>query len=86
MSKILKETEDYVLRVKVTVAADLNNPVYAIINKVTDVTEAEVPFLVQALEGITEMQGLLDKYRATELNKEVGDNEKSDSEPVVIVS
>ena len=37
--------------------------VYAIVNKLTHVTEAEVPFLVQAYEGLHEMQATLDDWR-----------------------
>jgi len=62
--KYLEETEDYVLVARQSEDIDTNQKVYAIINKLTDVIEYEVSFLVQALEGVQDMQKLLDEYRA----------------------
>ena len=63
-SKYLDETLDYKLVVQVSVVSKGNgHSVYAIINKETDVVEAEVPFLVQGYEGLHEMQASLDEWR-----------------------
>jgi|TARA_R110002020_G_scaffold262081_1_gene476398 hypothetical protein len=62
----LDETLDYELVVKAPINALPNgngNGVYAIVNKQTNVTEAEVPFLVQGYEGLYEMQASLDNWR-----------------------
>tara|TARA_R100000656_G_scaffold122514_1_gene98178 strand:- start:683 stop:937 length:255 start_codon:yes stop_codon:yes gene_type:complete len=62
----LGETLDYELVVKAPVNSPSNgNGVYAIVNKQTNVTEAEVPFLVQGYEGLYEMQATLDNWRDT---------------------
>ena len=63
-SKYLDETLDYKLVVQGSVASCGNgHAVYAIVNKETDVVEAEVPFLVQGYEGLYEMQATLDDWR-----------------------
>jgi len=62
-SRFLGETEDYKLVVQPSVNKDSNHLVYSIVNKKTDVVEAEVPFLVQGYEGLEEMQDMLDKHR-----------------------
>ena len=63
-SKYLDETLDYKLVVQGSVASSGNgHAVYAIVNKETDVVEAEVPFLVQGDEGLYEMQATLDDWR-----------------------
>ena len=63
-SKYLDETLDYKLVVQGSVASSGNgHAVYAIVNKETDVVEAEVPFLVQGYEGLYEMQATLDDWR-----------------------
>ena len=62
----LDETLDYELVVKPSINSLSNgngNAVYAIVNKQTNVTEAEVPFLVQGYEGLHEMQASLDNWR-----------------------
>ena len=62
----LGETLDYELVVKPSIILPGNSNgegVYAIVNKETHVTEAEVPFLVQAYEGLHEMQATLDDWR-----------------------
>ena len=62
----LDETLDYELVVKPSVNSLGNGEghiVYAIVNKETKVTEAEVPFLVQGYEGLYEMQATLDDWR-----------------------
>ena len=62
----LGETLDYELVVKPSISLPGNSNgegVYAIVNKLTHVTEAEVPFLVQAYEGLYEMQATLDDWR-----------------------
>jgi hypothetical protein len=63
-SKYLDETLDYRLIVQASVVSNGNDhAVYAIVNKETDVVEAEVPFLVQGYEGLHEMQATLDDWR-----------------------
>ena len=63
-NRYIEETLDYKLVVQQSVASKLNGHlVYAIINKETDVVEAEVPFLVQGYEGLYEMQATLDDWR-----------------------
>ena len=63
-SRYIEETLDYKLVVQQSIASKVNGHlVYAIINKETDVVEAEVPFLVQGYEGLYEMQDSLDKWR-----------------------
>ena len=63
-SKYLDETLDYRLIVQASVVSNGNDhAVYAIVNKETDVVEAEVPFLVQGYEGLHEMQATLDEWR-----------------------
>ena len=62
----LGETLDYELVVKPSISLPGNSNgegVYAIVNKETHVTEAEVPFLVQGYEGLYEMQASLDNWR-----------------------
>ena len=62
----LDETLDYELVVKPSIISLSNGEghiVYAIVNKETNVTEAEVPFLVQGYEGLYEMQATLDNWR-----------------------
>ena len=68
-SRFLGETLDYKLVVQPSVNKDASHLVYAIVNKQTDVVEAEVPFLVQGYEGLEEMQDMLDKHRDKEKNK-----------------
>ena len=63
-NRYLDETLDYKLVVQASVASNGNgHAVYAIVNKETDVVEAEVPFLVQGYEGLHEMQATLDEWR-----------------------
>ena len=63
-SRYLDETLDYKLVVQASVASKGNgHAVYAIVNKETDVVEAEVPFSVQGYEGLHEMQATLDDWR-----------------------
>jgi len=63
-SRYIDETLDYKLVVQQSVASKANGHlVYAIVNKETDVIEAEVPFLVQGYEGLYEMQDTLDNWR-----------------------
>jgi|TARA_R100001594_G_scaffold6389_2_gene18227 hypothetical protein len=63
-SRFIDETLDYKLIVQQSVASKVNGHlVYAIVNKETDVVEAEVPFLVQGYEGLHEMQASLDNWR-----------------------
>jgi len=63
-SRYIEETLDYKLVVQQSIASKVNGHlVYAIINKETDVIEAEVPFLVQGYEGLYEMQDSLNKWR-----------------------
>ena len=63
-SRYLDETLDYKLVVQGSVASKGNgHAIYAIVNKETDVVEAEVPFLVQGYEGLYEMQATLDNWR-----------------------
>ena len=63
-SRFIDETLDYKLIVQQSVASKVNGHlVYAIVNKETDVVEAEVPFLVQVYEGLHEMQASLDNWR-----------------------
>ena len=63
-SRFIDETLDYKLIVQQSVASKVNGHlVYAIVNKETDVEEAEVPFLVQGYEGLHEMQASLDNWR-----------------------
>ena len=63
-SRYLDETLDYKLVVQGSVASKgTGHAVYAIVNKETDVVEAEVPFLVQGYEGLHEMQATLDDWR-----------------------
>ena len=63
-SKYLDETLDYRLIVQASVVSNGNDhAIYAIVNKETDVVEAEVPFLVQGYEGLHEMQATLDDWR-----------------------
>ena len=63
-NRYIDETLDYKLVVQQSVASKANGHlVYAIINKETDVVEAEVPFLVQGYEGLHEMQASLDNWR-----------------------
>ena len=63
-SRFIDETLDYKSIVQQSVASKVNGHlVYAIVNKETDVVEAEVPFLVQGYEGLHEMQDSLDNWR-----------------------
>ena len=63
-SRYIEETLDYKLIVQQSIASKVNGHlVYAIVNKETDVVEAEVPFLVQGYEGLYEMQASLDSWR-----------------------
>lgn len=63
-NRYIDETLDYKLIVQQSVASKANGHlVYAIVNKETDVVEAEVPFLVQGYEGLHEMQASLDNWR-----------------------
>ena len=63
-NRYIEETLDYKLVVQQSVASKANGHlVYAIVNKETDVVEAEVPFLVQGYEGLHEMQASLDNWR-----------------------
>jgi len=79
-SRYIEETLDYKLVVQQSVASKLNGHlVYAIVNKETDVIEAEVPFLVQGYEGLYEMQASLDSWREkfedNQFNKEEKESE-----------
>jgi len=77
-SKYLDETLDYRLVVQGSVAYKGNGHlVYAIINKETDVVEAEVPFLVQGYEGLHEMQATLDDWRDKFADKTNREEEQS---------
>jgi len=63
-NRFIDETLDYKLVVQGSVTAKSNGHlVYAIVNKETDVVEAEVPFLVQGYDGLYEMQATLDDWR-----------------------
>jgi len=74
-NRYIDETLDYKLIVQQSVASKANGHlVYAIINKETDVVEAEVPFLVQGYEGLHEMQATLDNWR--DKHSEAGSKEK----------
>ena len=79
-SRFIDETLDYKLIVQQSVASKANGHlVYAIVNKETDVVEAEVPFLVQGYEGLYEMQDTLDKWRDKfETRKGNEDNKESE--------
>ena len=79
-SRYIEETLDYKLVVQQSIASKVNGHlVYAIINKETDVIEAEVPFLVQGYEGLYEMQDSLDKWRDKfETKKTNEDNKESE--------
>ena len=78
-SRFLGETLDYKLVVQPSVNKDANHLIYAIVNKQTDVIEAEVPFLVQGYEGLEEMQGMLDAHR----NKSDSEEKESNGEILV---
>ena len=74
-NRYIDETLDYKLIVQQSVASKANGHlVYAIVNKETDVVEAEVPFLVQGYEGLHEMQATLDNWR--DKHSEAGSKEK----------
>tara|TARA_R100001530_G_scaffold30_1_gene72 strand:+ start:162 stop:419 length:258 start_codon:yes stop_codon:yes gene_type:complete len=79
-SRYIEETLDYKLVVQQSIASKVNGHlVYAIVNKETDVIEAEVPFLVQGYEGLYEMQDSLDKWRDKfETKKTNEDNKESE--------
>ena len=78
-SRFIDETLDYKLIVQQSVASKANGHlVYAIVNKETDVVEAEVPFLVQGYEGLYEMQDTLDKWRNKFDNKKNEDKNESE--------
>jgi len=78
-SRFIDETLDYKLIVQQSVASKANGHlVYAIVNKETDVVEAEVPFLVQGYEGLYEMQDTLDKWRNKFDNKKNEDKKESE--------
>ena len=78
-SRFIDETLDYKLIVQQSVASKANGHlVYAIVNKETDVVEAEVPFLVQGYEGSYEMQDTLDKWRNKFDNKKNEDKKESE--------
>ena len=78
-SRFLGETLDYKLVVQPSVNKDANHLIYAIVNKKTDVIEAEVPFLVQGYEGLDEMQTMLDVHR----NKANSTEKESDGEILI---
>ena len=63
---MIASSKDYYLTVQETVVTGETQLVYAVINKIYGVVEAEVPFLTQALTGIKEMQEILDKHRKGE--------------------
>ena len=79
-NRYIEETLDYKLVVQQSIASKVNGHlVYAIVNKETDVIEAEVPFLVQGYEGLYEMQDSLDKWRDKfETKKTNEDNKESE--------
>ena len=78
-SRYLDETLDYKLVVQVSVASNANgHAVYAIVNKETDVVEAEVPFLVQGYEGLHEMQATLDQWRDKFAKRSIKKEEESE--------
>ena len=56
--------------------------VYAIVNKETDVVEAEVAFLVQGFEGLYEMQDSLDRWR----DKFADKNKQTEKESEILVN
>lgn len=67
-NKTLPETTDYKLSVKSAVHCkeyDKKRDVYAIINKVTNVIEAEVDFLSMGYEAIHDLQSRLDTCRGS---------------------
>ena len=75
--RYIDETLDYKLVVQKSVAVKANGHlVYAIVNKETDVVEAEVPFLVQGYEGLYEMQATLDDWRKKFDSKQIKETEK----------
>ena len=76
----LDETLDYELVVKPSITSLANGEghvVYAIVNKETNVTEAEVPFLVQGYEGLYEMQATLDDWRDKFAERSIKKEEES---------
>tara|TARA_R100001082_G_C4317004_1_gene139370 strand:- start:5 stop:262 length:258 start_codon:yes stop_codon:yes gene_type:complete len=76
-NRYIDETLDYKLVVQKSVAVKANGHlVYAIVNKETDVVEAEVPFLVQGYEGLYEMQATLDDWRKKFDSKQIKETEK----------
>tara|TARA_R100001086_G_C11634228_1_gene202592 strand:+ start:107 stop:364 length:258 start_codon:yes stop_codon:yes gene_type:complete len=76
-NRYIDETLDYKLVVQASVASKANGHlVYAIVNKETDVVEAEVPFLVQGYEGLHEMQATLDDWRKKFDSKQIKETEK----------
>ena len=77
----LDETLDYELVVKPSITSLANGEghvVYAIVNKETNVTEAEVPFLVQGYEGLHEMQATLDNWRDKFAKRSIKKEEESE--------
>ena len=83
-NRYIEETLDYKLVVQQSVASKLNGHlVYAIINKETDVVEAEVPFLVQGYEGLYEMQASLDSWREKFESKKL---EKKEQESEILIN
>ena len=82
-SRYIEETLDYKLVVQQSIASKVNGHlVYAIINKETDVVEAEVPFLVQGYEGLYEMQSTLDDWR----NKFSDKSKEKEKESEILVN
>tara|TARA_R100001082_G_scaffold13564_2_gene6993 strand:+ start:1174 stop:1428 length:255 start_codon:yes stop_codon:yes gene_type:complete len=82
-NRYIEETLDYKLVVQSSVASKANGHlVYAIVNKETDVVEAEVAFLVQGYEGLYEMQDSLDRWR----NKFADKNKQTEKESEILVN
>ena len=80
MSKIIKETPDYILQTGTGLEAP-HSKCYQLINKVYDIVEVETQLLPQAFEYIEQIQAALDAKR--DIEKEMAKAVKAGSAPIV---
>lgn len=80
MTKVIKETPDYVLQTGTSLEAP-HNKCYQLINKVYDVVEVETQLLPQAFDYIEQIQAALDAKR--DMEKAMAEAAEKAKAPVV---
>lgn len=80
MSKIIKETPDYVLQTGTSLEAP-HSKCYQLINKVYDVIEVETQLLPQAFDYIEQIQAALDAKR--DMEKVLAEEAAKEDAPIV---